>query len=318
MSNFKGNKNIKGFYRQMAEILKKNTLISKTIFYFKRIKLPWLNQISFYEFLKLYIIGIINGAISYRAAAIAFSFFMALFPFTLFILNLIPYIPISGFRQDFLDFVAQSVPPNTFGAISATITDILNHSYNGLLSTGFLMSLLLMTNGLNAILGGFETSEHIVIKRGFFHQYFVALGMSIILSFLLLFTVAAIVTFEVLIQQTKIQDVLSDSISLIEMGRLIFVVIMILITTSILFKFGTKDTKGSSFISVASVFTTLLVLLSFYFFGIWVVKFSKYNQLYGSIGTLLIIMFFIWINCMVLLVGFELNALINKLKKIDS
>jgi len=66
---------------------------------------------------------------------------------------------------------------------------------------------------------------------------------------------------------------------------------MILLTTSILFKYGVRETKGNPFISIGSVFTTILVIISFYFFGIWVVKFSKYNQLYGSIGTLLIIMF---------------------------
>ena len=94
-----------------------------------------------------------------------------------------------------------------------------------------------------------------------------------------------------------------------------FVVLMILITTSILFRFGTKHFIGDAFISVGSVFTTILILLDSYFFGIWVIRFSKYNELYGSIGTLLILMFYIWINCMILLLGFELNASINKLKR---
>jgi membrane protein len=90
---------------------------------------------------------------------------------------------------------------------------------------------------------------------------------------------------------------------------------MILTTTSILFKFGTKQTSQIPFISIGSVFTTILIVLSSYLFGIYVVKFAKYNELYGSIGTLLILMFYIWINCMILLLGFELNATINKLKR---
>ena len=172
-----------------------------------------------------------------------------------------------------------------------------------------------MANGLNAILGGFETSHHVIIKRGFFSQYFVALGISLLLSFLLLVTVAMIVVFEVFIQKTIIQDVLSDRIPLIILGRYAFVILMILITTSILFRFGVKHDKNRSFISIGSVFTTILIILSSYVFGIWVIKFSKYNQLYGSIGTLLIMMFYIWINCMILLLGFELDGAINKLKK---
>ncbi|WP_353083627.1 YihY/virulence factor BrkB family protein [Flavobacterium sp.] len=284
----------------------------------KSIKLPWLHGLSFYDLLELYFIGIIEGAVSYRAAAIAFSFFMALFPFALFILNLIPYIPITGFQDDFMDFVHQSLPPTTFEAVSKIINDILHNSHSGLISTGFFMAIFLMANGVNAILGGFESSHHVTLKRKFIGQYLISLALSIILALLLIITVAAIVIFEVFIQKSKIQDVLSDSIPLIEMGRYVFLILMILITTSILFKFGTKQETRRSFFSIGAVLTTILIILSSYFFGIWVVKFSKYNELYGSIGTLLIVMFYIWINSMILLLGFELNASINYLKKINS
>lgn len=300
---------------EIEEKLLKIPVLRQLILLGKRIKLPWLYGLSLYDLLELYFIGIIEGAVSYRATAIAFSFFMALFPFALFILNLIPYIPIEGFQEDFMGFVKQSVPPTTYDAISKIINDILHNSHSGLISTGILMSIILMANGVNAVLGGFESSSHVTLKRKYFRQYFIALGMSILLSLILIITVAIIVVFEVFIQKTKIQDVLSDDIPLIEMGRYIFVIAMILITTSILFKFGTKQEFKRSFISIGSVFTTILIILSSYFFGIWVVKFSKYNELYGSIGTLLIVMFYIWINSMVLLLGFELNATIHRLKR---
>jgi membrane protein len=281
----------------------------------KQIKLPRLEGLSFYDLLELYILGIMEGALTYHASAIAFSFFMALFPFALFILNLIPYIPIEGFQLDFLQFVKEGVPPNTYDAIYKIISDILNNSHSGLLSTGFLLSIFLMANGLNGILGGFESSKHVLIKRGFLQQYLVALGMSLVLSFLLLGTIAIIVVFEVIIQKTMIQDVLNDQIPLIILGRYVFVILMILVTTSILFKFGTMHDKKRVFISIGSVFTTILIILDSYLFGIWVLRFSKYNELYGSIGTLLIMMFYIWINCVILLLGFELNASINKLRQ---
>ena len=281
----------------------------------KKVELPWLEGLTLYDLLELYGIGIAEGALSNRAGAIAFSFFMALFPFALFILNLIPYIPIEGFQGDFLKFVEEGVPPNTFYAIENIINDILHNSDSGLLSTGFLLSIFLMANGLNAILGGFQNSKHVLIKRGFFSQYLVAIGISVVLALLLLVTVATIVTFEIFIQKLNANEVLSDKIPLIVFGRYSFLILMILITTSILFKFGTKHDKSRSFISISSVFTTILTIIISYFFGIWVIRFSSYNQLYGSIGTLLIVMFYIWINCMILLLGFELNALIHKLKK---
>lgn len=277
----------------------------------KMIKLPWLEGLSLYDLLELYGLGIVESALTYHASAIAFSFFMALFPFALFILNLIPYIPIEGFQEDFLQFVKQGVPPNTYDAIYKIINDILHNSHSGLVSSGFILSIFLMANGLNGILGGFESSRHVLIKRGFIHQYIVALGMSLLLSILLIVTVSAIVVFEVFIQKT----ILSDQVELIVLWRYAFIIVMILITTSILFKFGTMHDKNRAFISIGSVFTTILILLDSYGFGIWVIRFSKYNELYGSIGTLLIMMFYIWINCMILLLGFELNGTVNKLKK---
>ncbi|MGO4822104.1 MULTISPECIES: YihY/virulence factor BrkB family protein [unclassified Flavobacterium] len=300
---------------EIEERIEKIPVLRVVVRSLKKVELPWLEGLTLYDLLEIYGIGIAEGALSNRAGAIAFSFFMALFPFALFILNLIPYIPIEGFQQDFLKFVEDGVPPNTYYAIANIINDIIHNSHSGLLSWGFLLSILLMANGLNAILGGFETSRHVLVKRGFFRQYFVAVGMSVLLSILLIVTVAIIVVFEVFIQKLTAREFLNDQIPLIVMGRYGFLILMILITTSILFKFGTKHDKTRSFISIGSVFTTILAITISYFFGIWVLRFSKYNELYGSIGTLLIVMFYIWINCMILLLGFELNATINKLKK---
>jgi membrane protein len=139
--------------------------------------------------------------------------------------------------------------------------------------------------------------------------------LSLLLSLLLIITVAAIVVSEVFIQKIQFGSIIEGNVSLIQISRFGFVILMILTTTSILFKFGTKQTSQIPFISIGSVFTTILIVLSSYLFGIYVVKFAKYNELYGSTGTLLILMFYIWINCMILLLGFELNATINKLKR---
>jgi membrane protein len=304
----------------MSEIIEKKLekipIVKQLVRFTKKIQIKSLVEgLSLYDILEIYILGIFKGAFSYRASAIAFSFFMALFPFALFILNLIPYIPIDNFQEDFILFISHNVPPNTFEAIEVIIRDILNTSYQGLLSTGFFLSIFLMANGVNAILGGFEMSEHITLTRGYFRQYLIAVALSLILSMVLLITVSAIIVFEVFIQKIKIQDYFSDSISLIVWGRYIFVILMILITTSFLYKYGTKETRKISFISYGAVFTTILIIVSSYLFGVYVEKFARYNELYGSIGTLLVLMFYIWINCMVLLLGFELNAAINKLKR---
>lgn len=301
--------------QEIEEKLEKIPVLRGMVRGLKAVKLPWVIGLSLYDLMEIYVIGIAEGALTYRAAAISFNFFMALFPFALFILNLLPFIPIENFQYDFLLFVEDSVPPQTYKAIALIINDILSNSNSGLLSTGFLLSVLFMSNGLNAILGGFESSHHVLTKRRFLRQFMVSLALSFVLSFLLLFTVATIVAFEVFIQTLKIKYLFSDKISLVETGRYVFLILMILSTVSILFKFGTKDSRKRRFITTGSIFTTILAIVLSYFFGIWVVQFSQYNELYGSIGTLLIIMIYIWINCMILLLGFELDATIERVKR---
>jgi membrane protein len=281
----------------------------------KSVKLPYSEGLTLYHLAELYISGILKGDISYRAGAIAFSFFMSLFPFALFILNLIPYIPIEGFQEDFMQFVADNVPPTTYDAISGTLADILLNSHKSLLSTGILLSILLMSNGLNAILSGFQNSMHITIKRTYFRQYGVAIALSLVLTLLLILTVASIVTFEIVIRNLASRGIIGQDALLLQIGRYLFLILMILTTTSLLFKFAAKETRGAAFFSYGSVFSTLLFGLTSFGFSIYVVRFSKYNELYGSIGTLLVLMLYIWINCFIMLLGFELNALIHKLKR---
>lgn len=280
----------------------------------KSIRLPYSEGLTLYHLIELYFTGIINGDLSYRAGAIAFSFFMSLFPFTLFLLNLVPYVPVPGFREDLLSFIRDNVPPNTYDAIYKIIDDITKTSYSSLLSFGIFLAILLMSNGMNAILSGFQSSLHITIKRPFFRQYALAIVLSLMLTVLLIVTVSAIVTLEVIIQSLNKRGFF-ENVDLIRVGRYAFLVMMILMTTSILFKFAAKETKGAAFFSYGSVFSTILFGITSYIFGIWVVRFAQYNELYGSIGTLLVLMLYIWINCFILLLGFELNALIHKLKR---
>ncbi len=296
------------------ETIKNIPVIKQFITLLHKVKFPNLQGSSLYDIIKLYLSGIISGDVTHRASAIAFSFFMALFPFALFLLNLIPFIPLNNFQNDFLIFVSQSVPPNTYDAIEAILKDILNNSYKGLLSSGFLLSIFLMSNGINALLDGFEMSKNISEKRGYFRQYAIAIALSLIIAFLLLLTVATLIFVAVVIHKIETQSGYVSKIPLIETSRYLFVFIMILFITSTLYKFGTKESKHISFISYGSVTTTILFVLTSYVFGIYVEKFARYNELYGSIGTLLVMMFYVWLNSILVLLGFELNAFIFQLK----
>ena len=282
----------------------------------KKIPIPGLQGMSFYDILEMYITGIINGAVTTRASGIAFSFLMAIFPFLVFVLNLIPYVPIEGFQEDFLYLMRQWMPPTTSTEFFDSIINyITNHNYGGILSFYIILSILLMTNGINAIFGGFEYSYHVKVTRNVIRQYLIALGISILLVFFMLLTVAVAFYFEVGIEKLKDSGWLQDDVLWIVIGQKVFFAVMVFISVSTLFYFGTKEGKHHKFISEGSIMTTLLFILLIYLFGIYVVRFSKYNELYGSIGTLLVFMLFIWLNSIILLLGFELNASLHRIKK---
>lgn len=281
----------------------------------KSIRIPGLQGMSLYDILEMYIIGIVKGALTSRAGGIAFSFFMALFPFLLFILTLIPYVPIEGFQEDFLFMIKQLLPPNTADSVQLVIDDIVNNRYGGLLSFGFIASVFLMTNGVNAILSGFEYSYHVNEMRSILRQYIISMGMAILLSLILVVTVAVSVYFEIGINNLKNEALLDDTVFWIEKGRFLFFLLLIFVSVSFLYKYGTKEVKHRSFFTPGSILTTILTLLMFNLFAIYVEKFATYNELYGSIGTLLVLMLFVWLNSIILLLGFELNASMNRLRR---
>ena len=258
------------------------------------------NAFSLYDLLHLYIVGIIKGTVTTRASAISYSFFLAIFPFLLFILNLIPYIPIENFQVDFWSFINDLLPPGTHDFFSNIFFDIAEKKRGGLLSSVFFLSIFLMTNGIVAIFGGFEFSYHIHITRTYIKQYLYALMVAIILALLILFVVV---------------NFLTTNETLLQISKIGFVALITYFGTSILFYFGTIEGQQGKFFSPGSVLTMLLFGLTTYLFGIYIENFSQYNQLYGSIGALLIFLLYIWLNANILLLGFELNAALMQLKK---
>ena len=152
--------------------------------------------LSLYDLLNLYITGLVKGALSSRAGGISFSFFMALFPFMLFMLTLIPYIPVEGFQENFMLLIRDLLPPSTYEAVGSILVDIAENKYGGLLSFGFVASIFLMTNGINAIFGGFEYSYHVKEVRNAIKAYIISLGTSLLLSLLLIATVVVTILFE--------------------------------------------------------------------------------------------------------------------------
>ena len=286
-------------------------LLNKLVALLKHIPLGKGQQFSLYDLLELYTIGIVRGALTYRASAISYSFFVAIFPFLLVVLNLIPYIPINDFQQDFWVFLDNLLPPGTHRFFEDIFMDIAGKKRAGLLSTVFILSIFLTTNGINAVFGGFEYSYHVVNTRGVVMQYFISMGVAMLLVVLILFSVIFWLAFEY-IKGMRIFEFFEGNPYFFPLVKKIFFIFITYLSVSILFHFGSPQ-KGMRFFSAGSFLTLVLFILTTYGFGIYIENFAQYNQLYGSIGALLIFLLYIWLNATILLLGFELNASLIKL-----
>ena len=308
--------------KHIEERLDKIPVINLVVRFLKNIKLPGFEGLSLYDLLEMYTIGIVQGALTTRASAIAFNFFTAIFPFLLFIIIIIPVIPFENFQVDFLDFLDSFLPPQTSDFFNENIfNNISVDSQGGLLWAILILSIILMANGVSAVFSGFEYSYHKQLTRSVLKQYLYALGVAIILAFLLIVTVGVFGYFQIYIIQPLYEGIsgqdieTSSGLSWIIFGKYMFFTVMLYIATATLYYFGTKEGKHSKFFSVGALFTTLLILLTSYLFGVYIENFSKYNELYGSIGALLILLFYLWLNSNILLLGYELNASLQQLKR---
>lgn len=310
--------------KKIEDKLSELPVINILVKLFKRIKLPGFEGLSIYDLLELYVIGIAKGTLATRASAIAFSFFMAIFPFLLFVLIVIPYIPIDDFRIEFLSFLNSFLPPNTSEFFDENIYGNINTGRGGLLSSVFLLSIFLMANGVNALFSGFENSYHVQLTRNVVKQYLYALGVALILAIMVILTVVIFGYVEIYLLQPFFDKLneqgltkADSNVFWIVAAKYLFFLIMTYLATATLYYFGTREGKDSKFFSVGALLTTLLFVLTSYLFGVYINNFAQYNELYGSIGAILILMFYLWLNANILLLGYELNASLNGLRKIN-
>ncbi|MEO5789326.1 YihY/virulence factor BrkB family protein [Gelidibacter sp.] len=308
---------------KIEDNLEKIPVLKYFIKLLKRIKLPALEGLTLYYFLRLYGKGVIKGAVTSRASAIAFSFFTAIFPFLLFIIILIPYIPVAGFEYEFKGFLNSVLPPQTSDFFFENIFQNIYKGGNaGLISTVFLLSIILMANGISALFSGFESSYHQQLTRSVVKQYLYSMFVALILTLLLIITITVIGYFQIYVINSVLYymdkqgyETYDEGLFMVAIAKYVFFVFMVYIATATIYYFGTREGKDSKFFSAGALLTTILIIVFSYLFGIYVTYFSTYNELYGSIGALLILLFYLWLISNILLLGFELNATIRLLKK---
>lgn len=281
-----------------------------------RIRYPGQEHLSALEILRFFITGLQKGDIRSRASAASFDFFLALFPAIIFFFTLIPYLPVPGIQDRIMLLMSEALPQSAFEATRTTIEDILKQPRGGLLSFGFIFALFVSTNGVYYLIDGFNKSYHGIEVRSAIKQRMVSVFLTLMLATIVIASIALIIFTEIASRYLSEHDFIKNgpSIFMIQSGTWIILVFMALTMISSMYYFGPSKKNKRPFISVGSVTATILLIVTTYAFNYIISNFGQYNKLYGSIGTLIVILLYINFNTLQLIVGFELNASIENAK----
>ncbi|MCO6501128.1 MAG: YihY/virulence factor BrkB family protein [Vicingus serpentipes] len=282
----------------------------------KRIILPGFDGLAVYDVILFFITGIQKNSLTTRASSLAFRFFLALFPSIIFLFALIPYIPIDNFQTQLLGLIKNVLPKNAYELSITTINDLVTDRSNSLLSFGFIFALYLASDGVNSMIIAFNESYHVKEKSSFIETRLRSLLLLFILTSLMITAIALIVFSGVITDFLLSHNYLSDNLSFyaLKFGKFIILLLLFLLGISSLYYYGSIKKKKFRFISAGSTLATVLSILLSTGFAYYVNNFSTYNKIYGSIGTLMVIMLWLYFNSLVLLIGFELNASIKHAK----
>ncbi|MCW2261060.1 MULTISPECIES: YihY/virulence factor BrkB family protein [Sphingobacterium] len=278
----------------------------------KGVILPGFGSLPLYTVAIFFFQEISRDSILSKASSLSYSFMLAIFPGIIFLFTLIPYIPIDNFQEQLLDFLEVVIPHNAYEVVETTLEDIIKNQNGGLLSFGFILAAYFATNGMASMMRAFNKASLIAEKRTWIKRRMIALGLAFLIITALtigmtIFTYAGIVV-----------NYLKDSIAItnsfwafvIKAARWFVIFGIYFFTVSCLYKFAPTSSRRWKIFSPGATLATILAILTFSGFAFYINHFGTYNKLYGSIGTLIVIMIWMYLNTLILLIGYELNAAI--------
>lgn len=276
-------------------------------------------EVSIYKILENLVININNDDILHKASSVAFSFTLAVFPALIFLFTLLPYIPVSTLPfiegQDFQDSLQELIGDLAMlEQVSQTIEDLVKNPRGDLLSFSVLLSVFLSTNGMMELAQTFNKIYKTIENRSYWFTRMIATVLTVILALVLFTSILLLIfgsmTLNYLVQNGYLnQDVLYYSIWIL---KFLVLFVLFLIAISVIYYFAPALHNKWKFISVGSVFATLLSILVSYLFSFYITNFGTYNKIYGSIGAMIAMMVWIYMISVILLIGYEVNASIDQ------
>ncbi len=282
----------------------------KIILWAKSVTLPFFDGVPIYNVAIFFWRSIVDGSLTTRASGIAFNFFIAIFPSLIFLFTLIPYVRIPDFQEELFILVKSVVPESTFSTIEGTVEDIITQPRGGLLSLGFFMALIFATNGISSIMTAFDATVHNIKRRTIVSQWLISVLLLLILWVLLTLAILLVTLGQALLDYLVEHSALFDQFTyyFLSVGKWFVIVALFFFAYSFLYYMAPARKTTWRFISAGGTLATILSIITLFGFTYYINNFSQYNKLYGSIGTLLIILLLIYFLALILLIGFELNA----------
>jgi membrane protein len=248
-----------------------------------------------------------RGVLVTRASSIAFNLLMAFLPATIFLFTLIPFIPIPNFQTELVDLFESMIPENAYKYLETTIVDVITNKSGTLLVIMFFATVTFSTNGIHALIHAFNVSLHDFESRSWLQQR--KISVFLLVFVLIMFSSAsALIILSRSVVNTLVDKGLLDVIMVL---KWILIISMLFFAISTLYYLVPARKKDFRYISPGSIVATLLFIITSLAFSAYVNNFGQYNKLYGSIGTLIVIMIWFYLNSVALLVGFELNVSIK-------
>ncbi|HLO43479.1 MAG TPA: YihY/virulence factor BrkB family protein [Leadbetterella sp.] len=265
--------------------------------------------VSLYIFFTILYKKIINFDLDQRAAAVSFSFMLAVFPGTIFLFTLIPYVPIENLEFLIMDFLKNLMPAGLYDNVSNTIQEIISRPRPDILSFGFVFAIFAATNGMSSLMRAFNMALKQREKRSYLKARWIAFLLTSLLILVLFTAIVVLIVGKITLNYITSQEFVNDNINVWGINILGYASIFLIFFFGIscIYFFAPAMHKKLKFFNFGALFASILSILATNLFSYYLENFNSYNRLYGSIGTLIAIMVWIYLIALILILGFELN-----------
>jgi membrane protein len=276
-----------------------------------------LARIGPLAFLKRVNKEITDDGIFVWAAALACSWLFAIFPFFIFLLTLVPYIPhrvTEHAETPIYAAIDRTLPPATAETLKSNVGNVIHQTHTGLLSFGIIVTIWAASGGMNMTLSAMERIYDVPKPRPFYRQRPLALVMTLFVALavvvvLVLLPIGSVVTHY--IERHTLVQLSKGVIFLWNVARWALALVLMFAIVAILYYFGPSVKQRFRAISPGSVFTVAAWVILGIGFRLYVEHFGKYDRTYGTVGGVVILLTFFYIDAVVLLIGAEINSEID-------